>query len=983
MNGEMLNRVDQHEKMMQLSCFVDLEDISQEVSDRGTELDLKVVGQEQSHDLILTWNDYLPFSTPKKLVTFVGSYHPSSKQFLKLFVFETQINIIQCSLSPDRCLIAYTTFTKETRGGSEYCYYSAYLAEIHNRVRTCIYSLNLEHTSLIRVQFLWPLRNFGDGDTVTKESRLLAFLHRKSIGLYKINLIRTGSGMVLSNLPVAEQVCGSFMWAQWDKLNQRLYLVVPRTKNSKTKNIFRCLEFTPGGAVPATPVMEMELPFPIKTHHHIERCCYDHDTISQTVSGNSLNMQVITHSQGVFCICYQHVSQTRQRHLKKTTSSPVLRSCMEQNTYSGTSASEPSSPTEPYTLPQETIKLLGANNECNSVTHVDVQYSILCVHKATLISGTIHQVPRQRAKGLRLFFGPQDGYIFVYYPGLVQHLINVTAEFTPCYHIALPKFQENISEENLGYISCERSTHNDGVCLYDVRNLKAFQYSLKKDKVCNTLQWCLSKPFLHFAILQARDSQLSKEIMSHLTQDPTDPGLTEYFVEFIIASTYAAIRKQVDDRDILQCFPFTSELNQQQLLQTQEGERIATFTARSCKYKVDITTETNQNTRKLSHSLGDTYLFRRLKSHLEMYKDVDVRDSQRYTTLPLKATVNKIKQENMPKVEQTHVTEPVSAPQTPNSTFKRATESFRKKLNRSSKKQKKTSSSVSPQAVQESQIVVENEKTEEEWLIDRIQQAHIDAIHKHLQEHVTYASSEKLLQIATAYCSCQVQQTEQLIKVLVRSSGLDEKIIPSVWDTSLTVSASVQEQHLFMLMERLHIAMETQCLQVPKEFPSQFVSLGFRCLEFTLFLQYLHNGVFELSKKFIAKLLNDLPDDDKFQRSRKLKVLWMLPTRKAFIESLKLWNHPEGNAILTRWHLEDIWSSESSRNLLKDQHPESPSAVVRFPPAVSLLKYTEDLGKCSQIPPEKNFCLTSHQIATAALFNSIQKCGEDLRGFTF
>lgn len=80
---------------------------------------------------------------------------------------------------------------------------------------------------------------------------------------------------------------------------------------------------------------------------------------------------------------------------------------MEQNTCSGTSASEPSSPTEPFTLPQEAVKLSGANNECNSVTHVDVQYSILCVHKATLISGTIHQVPRQRAKGLRLFFGPQ------------------------------------------------------------------------------------------------------------------------------------------------------------------------------------------------------------------------------------------------------------------------------------------------------------------------------------------------------------------------------------------------------------------------------------------------------------------------------------------------------------------------------------------------------------------------------------------------
>ncbi|PIK60074.1 putative gamma-secretase-activating protein-like [Apostichopus japonicus] len=813
----------------------------------GQNINLRVVGQEQNHELLLVWDDFLPFSSPKKMVTFIGSYHPSSKQFKKLFTFESTVNIVNCSLSPDRCIVAYTTRTTRDK---ENDIYSAYLAEIHNRVRTCIYSLNFHHDSLIKVQFLWPLKNCPEGDPIAKESRLLVLLHNQSVGIYTINLRRTGIGMVLHNLPVAEQVSGSFIWAQWDKQDQRLYLLVPRTKSGKAKKIFRCLEFGQGGTVPATPVIEMELPFPIKDHH-FERNLY-HNSLSQTVSEDWLNMQVITQSQGIFCICYQHVPQ-RPRRLTKTVSSPILKArsnsaCLpsvsilsspsehsisrtlstesqprkDRDYRNSLTASLPTSPTESY---PELKRSWSSLDQDKTVTHVDISYSILCVHKSTLISAKVHQVPREKVKGLRLFFGAQDGYIFVYCPGIAQHLVNITSEFRSSHHIALhpaeqlftPSNQEKTASK-LVHISCELTSKSGGTCIYDISYQTAFQYSWNKKLLCQALHPCLAKPLLHHAVIQARDNQMREEIMNRLTQDPTDTELVPIFLEFIISSTYAAVRKQVDDRSILAFFPFTTEVTMQQLLQTPEGERTATFTTSSCKHKVDISAE---RVRQFIIPTGNPYLFSRLeRSPGEVKKWI-------------------------PKYPEI--------------------------FNSTSKTQNRPNHG------------------------NNTKPKHVEALQRHLSQCLTYASPEKLLQIATIYCDCQIQQVHHLMNILIRSTGLDDKSSPSVWDLSL-------------------------------------------CLDFPSFLQYVEHDVFQLNKNFLLKFLKDLPDDQRVNREKKKIILSMLPSRDLQMEMLRSWNHPEGNAILTKIYLEKNWFSEAAS--VKDNPPDQPdSPSSNFPPLSSLLRY--------------------------------------------
>lgn len=62
-----------------------------------------------------------------------------------------------------------------------------------------------------------------------------------------------------------------------------------------------------------------------------------------------------------------------------------------------------------------------------------------------------------------------DGYIFVYCPGIAQHLVNITSEFRSSHHIALhpaeqlftPSNQEKTASK-LVHISCEFTSKSGG-----------------------------------------------------------------------------------------------------------------------------------------------------------------------------------------------------------------------------------------------------------------------------------------------------------------------------------------------------------------------------------------------------------------------------------------------------------------------------------------------------------------------------------------
>ncbi|XP_038059307.1 gamma-secretase-activating protein-like isoform X2 [Patiria miniata] len=285
-----------------------------------SELDVRIIGQERFNEVLYVWDDVSSFSN--KAVTHVGLYDPAKQKNSVLFVHEKKLNIISCTMNQERSMIAYVTLEGPSKSDSykdstkqktktkisPFVVYRAFLAEIFPQHR--IFDLNVERRNLLRVQFLWN-RQPKDRDSANRESKLLFLLHKESIGLYSLPLARMGNkGVMMSGPPDTLQVLKQFIWAQWDVVNQRLFVVLMKSwpGNEKLVPIMRCLEFN-SKTSPVTKILELVLPFPIKFSAGKEQ--YSDVTPSRTMSESSFNMEVIVQAGGSFCVCYQHPTKPK------------------------------------------------------------------------------------------------------------------------------------------------------------------------------------------------------------------------------------------------------------------------------------------------------------------------------------------------------------------------------------------------------------------------------------------------------------------------------------------------------------------------------------------------------------------------------------------------------------------------------------------------------------------------------------------------
>ncbi|XP_022109506.1 uncharacterized protein LOC110989438 [Acanthaster planci] len=283
--------------------------------------DVRIVGQERFNEVLYVWDDVSSFSN--EAVTHVGLYDPAKQKNSVLFVHEKTLNIVSCTMNQERSMIAYVTLEGATTGDSTndsqkqksanaklspFVVYRAFLAEIFPQHR--IFDLNVERQNLLRVQFLWN-RQPKDRDAASRESKLLFLLHKESIGLYVLPLARMGNkGVMMSGPPETLQVLKQFIWAQWDVVNQRLFVVLMKMRPGEEKPvpIMRCLEFN-SKTSSITKILELVLPFPVKLSTGQEN--YSNVTPSRTMSGSSFNMEVIVQASGSFCVCYQHPTKPK------------------------------------------------------------------------------------------------------------------------------------------------------------------------------------------------------------------------------------------------------------------------------------------------------------------------------------------------------------------------------------------------------------------------------------------------------------------------------------------------------------------------------------------------------------------------------------------------------------------------------------------------------------------------------------------------
>ncbi|KAM9216577.1 gamma-secretase-activating protein isoform 1-T1 [Dugong dugon] len=252
---------------------------------------LRVLNIERNGNIIYTYKD-------DKGNVFFGLYDCQTRQNEHLYTFETDFQVVSCSVNSERTLLAVSLVqaTKEGRRNEHQpeskCL--TLLVEIHpvNNVKVL-----KAVDSCIWVQFLYPHVESHP----LSENHLLLISEEKYIEQFHIQVTQEDGDKVVikksGHLP-RDRVAEDFVWAQWDMLEQRLYYI--DLKNSRT--ILKCIQFNADENF--TLMFEASLDISLKDSGFKLvnfGCDYLQD---QEKFSKHLSLCVFTNKTGSLCVCY-------------------------------------------------------------------------------------------------------------------------------------------------------------------------------------------------------------------------------------------------------------------------------------------------------------------------------------------------------------------------------------------------------------------------------------------------------------------------------------------------------------------------------------------------------------------------------------------------------------------------------------------------------------------------------------------------------
>ncbi|BFZ09054.1 hypothetical protein BsWGS_12093 [Bradybaena similaris] len=967
----------------------------------------KIINQERGGSILYVWND-VDKDKPSSFVTNFGVFELDTQKQTVIYTYEKKVKVVSCSVNPERTLLAFSTLTPQESSLEKKTkdVYQAYLAELQSVDKT-VFSLNMERDTFLKVQFLYPDQ---PRQSLNKDSDMLVFLHKESIGMYRVPLGRIGDkGIIMSGQPKTEQVVRKFVWCQWDTSQQRLHYIENirsggNSEHQPTQKL-STIQFRSMGKYENMIDIPISFPFPyIRT---TDKPHYGDIPLYPGIPELTLNVAVLTQPSGAFCLCYhKQISHSKDK----------------------------------------------ATHQSLSCTQ-DVEYYISMIHHAKTLYGCVSNIPKDMAIQKRLVFSWLGSYLVVMLPGYFIHLLNVSPSFEPCHHILLhdskddllrlqsvpapvkPSLDEgegihrsydksmsvisfassdgDVSHSNFSsnivipvfsdhciamktLLPCQSFVRESGSIaqhLYDYRSGCLMKLVLNTDSMIESFRnayWQTQLAILHYLLLHNKDPLAVRKLFEVVTEDLSNSEVNSMFSEYLVASTFAEMKKQID-KEILNLLSFTfTQTLRGQVEKNPSGHRLAHISYNSLE-----TINLSKKWSKESKSSSDDFwasLFRRLRlRHLQvpprfshdsimsvyrqaeveeatgksMWNPMHVEDSFFDGTYSVKLTdKSKLQQpEREPSLEE-------------NSSLGRSKLDF---------------------ILGPAPVFLQTQMQNSKIFKRRLSILTKEMLTKHLTRYLGKESQSKVKNVASEYLHCQAKISRQLCHLIWSLRGqhvsCKDNFLPN-----LQKPGTDKEYELFQLYERFYLTAGDLGFPLPPGFVSFFTSLGFKCLELHLFFQYVDRHILTLTPDFILQLLEDLPDEaDEEVPFIKFQIISRLPKPIAE-EYFERWNHPMIQQRKARHQVAQILLQGQQNNtvqLIAGQEKGRRSRETSgrytamdaaddnkvFPPLDTLMKHLQAV--VSGMTPTRPISYDTNLIENMALYNTKTKTTFDLSTVNF
>jgi hypothetical protein len=818
-------------------CVVPAEDVT--VADRVLQ-SAHMLGQSRNGEILFSWDHE---NGDGELITVVGVYSPRGKSHKIVYLHDTVADFCNASINAEKTLLAFTV--KEPAYETDQTMYDSFIAEIQPQGR--VFTLNIPTPDFRSLQFIQtsshasPKGRLMGRNAQTLTSHLLVVIPQVLISLYHFRMQQIMLGAVMLDHPKQEIIHKNFAWYQWDPHTQWLYYARFEGMSSKASMsgkhalMLNCENFS----VASHPLLfTISLPLPYSENLYSSVSTYYDSPFLFVLPIREMNLQVLYRRDGFWCACLQHC-----------TGKPIDQ----------------------------------ADSDGGSSEGRKIDYSVYVIHNGHTLYG---QVPLTEvsSRPMYIHFMLVGCFVAAYIPDVMLHLLNVGPQVDPCHHLTFGSDYSPFAVADAVSAGMEEEEHGSGTnsivesipCLatatsgslagdYDpavvdcdrgtiyecTLNIPAF-FSLFKS--CN--ETVLKEDLLHLMVVGFRHHGTALSMIEHICQTPLAMWDHRLFAEFIISSSYANV--------YFDCKKFFARQLPLTTARTYHG-KVSKYQDGGNRALLKVTQIPNFVKQLLVQS--DQSLVMATPEELLNY---DPTRSQPFESLCFNAVLSqpnyhRLELNGLPSLNdvQHSAAESSSGGTRQQKAGKKATTgSSSGILSKIATFGRKSGNYASPTRSSHDPLsmltFLGRDKDMEESLTLEASMVREQLVASLTRGLPLRSRNTAYNMVATYYNELQ-KQCCSLLLVIWQSLGFNSDNHPL--NNSLCRSPTTKEKIFFELLEAYQLALLDLNLPLPMGFQTLFISMGYLTLDKIQFLQYLRNGVFTPTKKFVELLLEGCDEE--------------------------------------------------------------------------------------------------------------------------